>query len=92
MRDQPKFEAVEALSPTTSSTTYATADGEDEDLVDHDFEKVHADAWQRALAATVRLIGQEAMSSDLTVASLGAAVGNAKKESERRWTPTRPET
>ena len=77
MRNQPKFEAEEALSPTSSATTYATAEGEGEDLVDHDFAKVQSAAWKRALATTATQIGQDAKSSGPTV---GAAVGNAKKE------------
>ena len=68
-------------SPLTSSaTTYATAEGEDDDLLDHAFAKIQNAAWKRALATTATLIGQDAKSSGPTVATVGAAVGNAKKE------------
>ncbi len=77
VHNQPKFESTEVMSQTSTTDAFVKAGGDDEY---HEFEKFQHDTWMGALATTVSQIGQDAKSSTLPTASLGAVRRSIKKE------------
>jgi hypothetical protein len=80
VRSQPKLEATEVMSQTSITYASVTAGGWDEDS---EFDKLEYATWLGTLATTVGQIGQDAKSSILPTASIGAAGGSIKKEQAR---------